>query len=67
MMEKIVIIILLLIPMLPTLWAVTDIAYKDFGSLQRKALWGVLVVLLPCIGGIIYFFFGRRKGKKQEA
>jgi len=26
-----------------------------------------LVVLLPCIGGIIYFFFGRRKGKKQEA
>lgn len=58
------IVALLLIPIIPTFWAIIDIGYKDFGSIQRKALWGLLVVFVPCIGGIIYLLFGRRKKKK---
>jgi hypothetical protein len=51
--------------MIPTFWAIIDIAYKDFGSVQRKALWGAFVVFVPCIGGITYLIFGRKQGKKQ--
>ncbi len=64
-MKYAVIIILLLLPMIPTFWAIMDIAYKDFGSMQRKALWGALVIFVPCIGGIIYLFLGRKQGKKH--
>lgn len=47
-----VLICLLLI--IPTLWAIVDIAHRDFGSLKKKALWGAFVVLVPPLGGIVY-------------
>lgn len=57
-------IVILLVPMVPTFWAIVDLAYKNFGTLKRKALWGLFVVLVPCLGGIVYLIFGRRQGKK---
>lgn len=44
--------------------AILDIARKDFGSIQMKALWGFLVAMVPFIGVAIYFLFGARKGKR---
>jgi hypothetical protein len=41
-----------------------DLAYRDFGSLKKKALWGIFVVLVPFFGGPIYLIFGRKGGKK---
>jgi hypothetical protein len=58
------ILLILLLPMVPTFWAIVDVAYRDFGTLKKKALWGMLVVLVPCLGGIIYLIFGRRQGKR---
>lgn len=46
-----------------TLLAVLDVARKDFGTLGKKAAWGV-IALVPFIGWLIYFIFGFRKGKK---
>jgi hypothetical protein len=43
-----------LLLIVPTLWAIVDIAHRDFGALKRKALWGAFVVLLPPLGGIVY-------------
>jgi hypothetical protein len=43
--------------------AILDIARKDFGSIQMKALWGVVVAMMPFIGVLIYFVFGFRKGR----
>jgi len=50
--------------MVPTFWAIVDVAYRDFGSVRKKAIWGAFVVVVPCFGGIIYLIFGRRQGKR---
>jgi uncharacterized membrane protein len=47
--------------------AILDIARKDFGSIQMKALWGLLVAMVPFIGVLIYFIVGFRKGKRPVA
>ncbi len=39
---------------IPTLWAIINIANRDFGSIKRKAIWGLFVVLCPPLGGIVY-------------
>ena len=59
------VLLLLLLPMVPTFWAIVDVAYRDFGSIQKKAAWGAFVVLIPCIGGIVYLILGRRQGKRK--
>jgi hypothetical protein len=50
---------------LMTIWAIVDVALKDFGSVKKKALWGV-IAFIPFIGFIIYLIFGFRKGKKSK-
>jgi len=50
---------------LATCWAIIDIARKDFGGIEKKALWG-FITLIPFIGPIVYFSIGFRKGKKSR-
>jgi uncharacterized membrane protein YhaH (DUF805 family) len=50
---------------LATFGAVIDIARKDFGGIEKKALWA-FITLIPFIGPVVYFVFGFRKGKKTE-
>ena len=58
-------IVLISIPFfLLSIWAIVDALQKDFGSMGKKALWG-LVASVPFIGAIIYLVFGFRKGKKN--
>lgn len=66
-MKLILILILLVTPILPTLWAIRDIAHKSFRSQKTKVLWGMFVVFLPVIGGITYIVFGRRQATKVDA
>jgi hypothetical protein len=47
--------------------ALLDIARKDFGSIQMKALWAFIAALVPFIGVVVYFLFGFRKGKRPAA
>ncbi len=49
-----------------TILAVFDVARKDFGTMGKKALWGV-IALFPFIGWLVYLIFGFRKGKKSSA
>lgn len=44
-----------------TMIAMVNIIMKDFGSIQNKAVWGV-VALIPFIGWAIYFMFGSKRG-----
>jgi hypothetical protein len=39
---------------IPTFWAIVHIAHGDFGSIKKKALWGAFVVFVPPLGGIVY-------------
>jgi len=46
-----------------TIWAVVDVAQKDFGSAGAKAKWWV-IASIPFAGFIVYLLTGFRKGKK---
>jgi hypothetical protein len=52
---------------LMTCVALLDIARKDFGSIEMKALWAFIVALVPFIGVLVYIFIGRRKGRLPSA
>ena len=47
--------------------AILDIARKDFGSIQMKALWAFVVAMVPFIGVLIYILFGRTRGRLPTA
>ena len=49
-----------------TVLAIVDIIRKDFGTIGKKALWG-MIALVPFIGWLVYLIFGFRKGKKPGA
>jgi len=66
-LQTTLIILLLTVPfLLLTIWALVDVAQKSFGTMGKKMLWG-LIASIPFIGGVIYFIFGFRKGRKPEA
>lgn len=52
---------------LMTCVAILDIARKDFGSIEMKALWAFIVALVPFIGVLVYIFFGRTRGRRPAA
>ena len=52
---------------LMTCLALLDIARKDFGSIQAKGLWALIVALVPFVGVSIYILFGRTQGKQPAA
>jgi len=65
-LETVVVFISISIPFfLMTILAIVDVAMKDFGTIGKKALWGV-IASIPFIGFIIYLIFGFRKGKKSK-
>ena len=43
-------------------WAILNIAQSS-ASNEKKALWIVLVVLLPLLGLILWYFLGPKSGK----
>jgi hypothetical protein len=52
---------------IPTAWAIVNVAHRDFGSVKKKALWGVFVVFVPPLGGIVYLLthqIGRIRKKR---
>ena len=55
------IIIIGIVFWLLTCLAVIDIARKDFGAIEKKAVWG-FAALVPFLGPIVYFIVGFKKG-----
>ncbi len=51
-----------LIVLIADVWAVINIAQSS-ASNEKKALWIVLVVVLPVVGFILWYFLGPRSGK----
>jgi len=44
------------------IWAIVDIIRSDFKQPDNRLLWIILIVLLPIIGSIIYYYM--RDGQK---
>jgi len=65
-LKTIGVVVLLTIPFFfLTVWAIVDCLQKDFGTVGKKALWGIIAAI-PFIGAPVYFIFGYRKGKKTS-
>jgi len=45
------------------IWAVLNIAQSSVSN-EKKVLWIVLVVLLPLLGLILWYFLGPRSGSR---
>lgn len=56
-----ILILLIVLPILPNLWAVMHIFKNDFDTPQEKMIWLALAVFIPVMGGLIYLFLGRRR------
>jgi len=64
-LQKALTVILFCTPfMLITVWAVVNVAQKDFGTIGKKALW-LFIAAVPFIGFIFYLVFGFKKGTKS--
>ncbi|SLM31485.1 conserved hypothetical protein [Desulfamplus magnetovallimortis] len=48
-----------------TILAMMNVVLKDFGSVQKKAIWGI-VSLIPFVGWLIYFLFGAKRGIRKN-
>ena len=54
-------VLVAIVPILPNLWGVWHIWSHDFaGDLPKKAIWLLVCVFLPVLGGLLYLCVGRR-------
>ncbi|MFO7818505.1 MAG: PLD nuclease N-terminal domain-containing protein [Thermodesulfobacteriota bacterium] len=59
-----VLLILIIVPILPNLWAIWHIFRCDFNTPQEKMAWLALAVFLPVLGGLAYLFWGKKRAQK---
>ena len=60
-MEKIVLMGLFFFPLLVSVLSVKDIFQLKEMENSSKLMWIAVVILIPLVGAIIYFFFGKPK------
>ncbi len=56
-MRLIIVILILLLPMVPTFLAIRDVVYRPLDDPQKKMIWLLIIIFLPVLGGLIYFAF----------
>jgi hypothetical protein len=57
---------LLVLPIVPNMWALQHCFHRDFPTEKEKYRWMMACVFLPCVGGIAYFLFGRKRASKDK-
>ncbi|MDA8305583.1 MAG: PLDc N-terminal domain-containing protein [Deltaproteobacteria bacterium] len=58
--NMLILFVILLIPVIPTLWAIVDLPRRRFSRTKWKVIWFALVATLPVFGAVLYFAVGRR-------
>lgn len=56
--------LVLALPVVVNFWAIQHAFYRQFPTIQEKMVWLCLAVFVPLLGGLIYFFVGRKRGSK---
>jgi hypothetical protein len=51
-----------LIVLIADVWAIVNV-FQSSADTGRKVLWTVLVILLPVLGFILWYFLGPKSGK----
>ena len=55
------ILILIIIPILPNLWAIWHAYRSVFPSTVEKMAWVMVGIFFPVFGGLVYLFYGRKR------
>jgi len=59
-------LLLLPLPILPNLWSIWHVGTHCFSSQTERRLWLVVCILVPCLGGLAYVFFGRQRALTDD-
>ena len=59
-LNLLIVVAILIVPVVPTLWALVDLPRRRFPSTTAKVVWFAVVSALPCIGAILYIALARR-------
>jgi hypothetical protein len=51
-----------LIVLIADVWAIVNV-FQSTGDTGKKVLWTVLVIILPVLGFILWYFLGPKTGK----
>jgi Phospholipase_D-nuclease N-terminal len=51
-----------LLVLVADVWAIVSI-FQSSASTEKKVLWTVLVILLPVLGFVLWFFLGPKTGR----
>jgi len=54
-----------LIPFLIVVIALVDIIRNEFEPSHNKLIWVIVVILMPVLGSILYYFLGRNQRIKR--
>jgi hypothetical protein len=56
-----IVAVIVILPIVPTLWAIWDLPRRRFSSTKYKVIWFAVVATLPCLGGILYILLARSR------
>ncbi|HJD98251.1 PLD nuclease N-terminal domain-containing protein [Mailhella massiliensis] len=59
-------LLMLIVPALPNMWALKHAMYHDFPTTKEKYRWMMACVFIPCLGGIAYYFVGRKHASREK-
>lgn len=59
--NMLILFVILIIPVIPTFWAIVDLPGRRFSRTRWKVIWFALVATLPVFGAILYFAVARRR------
>ncbi|WP_186753696.1 PLDc N-terminal domain-containing protein [Echinicola salinicaeni] len=59
-MFKLLFILFSLLPLAFMVWALVDVLKSRFPEENTKLLWVIVIILLPFIGSLLYYFIGRK-------
>ncbi len=65
-LNMLIFIVILIIPIVPTFWAIMDLPKRRFSSTKSKVIWFAVVSTLPCIGATIYILLARPKTQPEQ-
>jgi len=60
-LKLLIVIAIVILPFIPTYWAIMDLPKRRFSSTKSKFIWFAVVSTLPCLGATLYFLLARRK------
>jgi len=50
-----------ILPFIIVVIALVDIIRNEFNQSRNKLVWIIVVILLPIIGSVLYYFIGRKQ------